>query len=200
MGGCRCSRSGCIQWCRWWWWTRSPFRPTQLWPLPLSCPQPLIHIMGSDDETLQEAAAGCVRNIRLLALANRNAQLFYWQKRISPGRPVDAAEKWLGQWPFETDFPAVGIKTGFGPFPLPARLQYPVSFMGRTINFPQSESHIAEEPSGGSCLSKCCRSDGSFCCHWAGEQRAGSSSVWVVLNTESTLPLNGTLCFKLVLQ
>ncbi|XP_068160365.1 outer dynein arm-docking complex subunit 2 [Antennarius striatus] len=39
--------------------------------------KPLIHIMGSDDEMLQEAAAGCVRNIRLLALANRNAQLFY---------------------------------------------------------------------------------------------------------------------------
>ncbi|XP_044031908.1 outer dynein arm-docking complex subunit 2 isoform X2 [Siniperca chuatsi] len=38
---------------------------------------PLIHIMGSDDEMLQEAAAGCVRNIRLLALANRKAQLFY---------------------------------------------------------------------------------------------------------------------------
>ncbi|XP_070784506.1 outer dynein arm-docking complex subunit 2 isoform X2 [Enoplosus armatus] len=39
--------------------------------------KPLIHIMGSDDEMLQEAAAGCVRNIRLLALANRKAQLFY---------------------------------------------------------------------------------------------------------------------------
>ncbi|XP_045918658.1 outer dynein arm-docking complex subunit 2 isoform X2 [Micropterus dolomieu] len=39
--------------------------------------KPLIHIMGSDDETLQEAAAGCVRNIRQLALANRKAQLFY---------------------------------------------------------------------------------------------------------------------------
>ncbi|KAM9839660.1 outer dynein arm-docking complex subunit 2 [Aulostomus maculatus] len=33
--------------------------------------EPLIHIMGSDDELLQEAAAGCVRNIRFLALANR---------------------------------------------------------------------------------------------------------------------------------
>ncbi|CAK6952038.1 outer dynein arm-docking complex subunit 2 [Scomber scombrus] len=38
--------------------------------------KPLIHIMGSDDEMLQEAAAGCVRNIRLLALANRKARLF----------------------------------------------------------------------------------------------------------------------------
>ncbi|XP_041817870.1 outer dynein arm-docking complex subunit 2 [Chelmon rostratus] len=38
--------------------------------------KPLIHIMGSDDEMLQEAAAGCVRNIRLLALANSKAQLF----------------------------------------------------------------------------------------------------------------------------
>ncbi|XP_035475495.1 outer dynein arm-docking complex subunit 2 [Scophthalmus maximus] len=33
----------------------------------------LISIMGSDNERLQEAAAGCMRNIRLLALANRNA-------------------------------------------------------------------------------------------------------------------------------
>uniref|UniRef100_A0A3B4WF26 Outer dynein arm docking complex subunit 2 n=1 Tax=Seriola lalandi dorsalis TaxID=1841481 RepID=A0A3B4WF26_SERLL len=32
--------------------------------------QPLIQMMGSDDEMLQEAAAGCVRNIRLLAQAN----------------------------------------------------------------------------------------------------------------------------------
>ncbi|KAM7370158.1 hypothetical protein PAMP_011436 [Pampus punctatissimus] len=39
--------------------------------------KPLIHIMGSDDEMLQEAAAGCVRNIRLLAVANRKARLFY---------------------------------------------------------------------------------------------------------------------------
>uniref|UniRef100_A0A673C1M0 Armadillo repeat containing 4 n=1 Tax=Sphaeramia orbicularis TaxID=375764 RepID=A0A673C1M0_9TELE len=39
--------------------------------------KPLIHIMGSDEEMLQEAAAGCVRNIRLLALANRKVQLFY---------------------------------------------------------------------------------------------------------------------------
>ncbi|XP_067434300.1 outer dynein arm-docking complex subunit 2 [Thunnus thynnus] len=39
--------------------------------------KPLIHIMGSDDEMLQEAAAGCVRNIRLLAQANRKARLFY---------------------------------------------------------------------------------------------------------------------------
>lgn len=33
-------------------------------------PQPLKVMMGSDDETLQEAAAGCVRNIRILALVN----------------------------------------------------------------------------------------------------------------------------------
>ena len=39
-------------------------------------PQPLIHIMGSDIEVLQEAAAGCVRDIRLLALANKKACLF----------------------------------------------------------------------------------------------------------------------------
>ncbi|KAK5898246.1 hypothetical protein CgunFtcFv8_015682 [Champsocephalus gunnari] len=38
--------------------------------------KPLIHLMGSDEEMLQEAAAGCVRNIRLLAQANRNAVLF----------------------------------------------------------------------------------------------------------------------------
>uniref|UniRef100_A0A3Q4MRE0 Outer dynein arm docking complex subunit 2 n=1 Tax=Neolamprologus brichardi TaxID=32507 RepID=A0A3Q4MRE0_NEOBR len=38
--------------------------------------QPLIHMMGSDDEELQEAAAGCVRSIRLLYMANRNAELF----------------------------------------------------------------------------------------------------------------------------
>ncbi|KAI4807030.1 hypothetical protein KUCAC02_017808 [Chaenocephalus aceratus] len=38
--------------------------------------EPLIHLMGSDEEMLQEAAAGCVRNIRLLAQANRNAVLF----------------------------------------------------------------------------------------------------------------------------
>ncbi|XP_053269015.1 outer dynein arm-docking complex subunit 2 [Pleuronectes platessa] len=33
--------------------------------------KPLILIMGSDDEKLQEAAAGCVRNIRLQALAGK---------------------------------------------------------------------------------------------------------------------------------
>ncbi|XP_055364340.1 outer dynein arm-docking complex subunit 2 isoform X2 [Betta splendens] len=38
--------------------------------------KPLIHIMGSNEETIQEAAAACVRNIRLLSLANRKAQLF----------------------------------------------------------------------------------------------------------------------------
>ncbi|KAM8822409.1 outer dynein arm-docking complex subunit 2 isoform 2-T3 [Spinachia spinachia] len=39
--------------------------------------KPLIHHMGSDDEILLEAAAGCVRNIRLLAQENRKAKLFY---------------------------------------------------------------------------------------------------------------------------
>ncbi|XP_031728280.1 armadillo repeat-containing protein 4 isoform X1 [Anarrhichthys ocellatus] len=39
--------------------------------------KPLVHIMGSDDEMLQEAAAGCVRNIRLLALENVKAVLFH---------------------------------------------------------------------------------------------------------------------------
>ncbi|XP_072516547.1 outer dynein arm-docking complex subunit 2 [Salminus brasiliensis] len=38
--------------------------------------QPLIVMMGSTDEVLQEAAAGCVRNIRLLALANDKAKYF----------------------------------------------------------------------------------------------------------------------------
>ncbi|XP_069007256.1 outer dynein arm-docking complex subunit 2 [Embiotoca jacksoni] len=38
--------------------------------------KPLIHIMDSDVEALQEAAAGCVRYIRLLALANLKASLF----------------------------------------------------------------------------------------------------------------------------
>uniref|UniRef100_W5KDL5 Outer dynein arm docking complex subunit 2 n=1 Tax=Astyanax mexicanus TaxID=7994 RepID=W5KDL5_ASTMX len=38
--------------------------------------QPLIVMMGSTDEVLQEAAAGCVRNIRLLALANDKAKHF----------------------------------------------------------------------------------------------------------------------------
>ncbi|XP_047206437.1 outer dynein arm-docking complex subunit 2-like isoform X1 [Girardinichthys multiradiatus] len=33
--------------------------------------QPLIHLTASDDTKLQEFAAGCVRNIRLLALANQ---------------------------------------------------------------------------------------------------------------------------------
>nr|XP_046227453.1 outer dynein arm-docking complex subunit 2 [Scatophagus argus]XP_046227454.1 outer dynein arm-docking complex subunit 2 [Scatophagus argus] len=39
--------------------------------------KPLIHMIGSDDEMLQEFAAGCVRNIRLLAKANREAELFH---------------------------------------------------------------------------------------------------------------------------
>ncbi|CAG5895551.1 unnamed protein product [Menidia menidia] len=38
--------------------------------------KPLIQIMGSDIEVLQEAAAGCVRDIRLLAQANKKACLF----------------------------------------------------------------------------------------------------------------------------
>ena len=32
--------------------------------------QPLLHMVGSTDEVLQEAAAGCISNIRHLALAN----------------------------------------------------------------------------------------------------------------------------------
>lgn len=32
-------------------------------------PQPLIKAVGSEDESLQEAAAGCIRNIRLTAKA-----------------------------------------------------------------------------------------------------------------------------------
>nr|XP_040023656.1 outer dynein arm-docking complex subunit 2 isoform X1 [Gasterosteus aculeatus aculeatus]XP_040023657.1 outer dynein arm-docking complex subunit 2 isoform X1 [Gasterosteus aculeatus aculeatus] len=39
--------------------------------------KPLIYHMGSDDEMLLEAAAGCVRNIRLLAQENRKAKLFH---------------------------------------------------------------------------------------------------------------------------
>uniref|UniRef100_A0A671YMZ7 Outer dynein arm docking complex subunit 2 n=1 Tax=Sparus aurata TaxID=8175 RepID=A0A671YMZ7_SPAAU len=39
--------------------------------------KPLIHFIGSEDEMLQEASAGCVRNIRLLALANTKARLFH---------------------------------------------------------------------------------------------------------------------------
>ncbi|XP_068438498.1 outer dynein arm-docking complex subunit 2 isoform X2 [Clinocottus analis] len=38
--------------------------------------KPLIQLIGSVDELLQENAAGCARNIRLLAQANRNARLF----------------------------------------------------------------------------------------------------------------------------
>ncbi|XP_074549652.1 outer dynein arm-docking complex subunit 2 [Halichoeres trimaculatus] len=41
--------------------------------------KPLIRIMGSEDEMLQEAAAGCMRNIRLLAQANKEDKLFYRQ-------------------------------------------------------------------------------------------------------------------------
>ena len=32
--------------------------------------QPLLHMVGSTDEVLQEAAADCISNIRHLALAN----------------------------------------------------------------------------------------------------------------------------------
>lgn len=32
--------------------------------------QPLLMMVGSSDEVLQEAAAGCIGNIRQLALAN----------------------------------------------------------------------------------------------------------------------------------
>ncbi|XP_035981095.1 armadillo repeat-containing protein 4 [Fundulus heteroclitus] len=35
--------------------------------------QQLIHLTGSDDSKLQEFAAGCLRNIRLLSLANQRA-------------------------------------------------------------------------------------------------------------------------------
>jgi hypothetical protein len=34
----------------------------------------LIDMVGSDDFALQEAAAGCIGNIRLLALANEKAK------------------------------------------------------------------------------------------------------------------------------
>lgn len=36
--------------------------------------QPLVEMVGSTDEVLQEAAAGCIANIRRLALANEKAQ------------------------------------------------------------------------------------------------------------------------------
>lgn len=39
-------------------------------------PQPLIKAIGSEDEKLQEAAAGCVRNIRLMVKAYMEAKLF----------------------------------------------------------------------------------------------------------------------------
>ncbi len=37
-------------------------------------PQLLIDMVGSDDPALQEAAAGCIGNIRRLALANEKAR------------------------------------------------------------------------------------------------------------------------------
>lgn len=39
-------------------------------------PQPLIKAIGSEDETLQEAAAGCVRNIRLMVKAYMDEKNF----------------------------------------------------------------------------------------------------------------------------
>jgi len=36
--------------------------------------QPLLVMVGSKDEILQEAAAGCLNNIRRLALANEKAK------------------------------------------------------------------------------------------------------------------------------
>lgn len=45
--------------------------------LHLFCfPQPLIQAIGSEDERLQEAAAGCVRNIRLMVKAYMEEKLF----------------------------------------------------------------------------------------------------------------------------
>lgn len=45
--------------------------------LHLFCfPQPLIKAIGSEDEMLQEAAAGCVRNIRLMVKAYIEEELF----------------------------------------------------------------------------------------------------------------------------
>lgn len=38
-------------------------------------PQPLIELMGAKDENVAYMAAGCVRNIRMLANANKNAGL-----------------------------------------------------------------------------------------------------------------------------
>jgi len=35
--------------------------------------QPLLELVGADDPVLQEAAAGCLANIRRLALANEKA-------------------------------------------------------------------------------------------------------------------------------
>ena len=36
--------------------------------------QPLMEMVGSPDDVLQEAAAGCIANIRRLALANEKAR------------------------------------------------------------------------------------------------------------------------------
>ena len=45
--------------------------------------QPLLHMVGSSDEELQEAAAGCISNIRHLALANEKAK--YKWRRLTNG-------------------------------------------------------------------------------------------------------------------
>ena len=39
-----------------------------------SAHQPLLHMVGSSDAALQESAAGCISNIRHLALANEKAK------------------------------------------------------------------------------------------------------------------------------
>ena len=39
-----------------------------------SAHQPLLHMVGSSDAELQESAAGCISNIRQLALANEKAK------------------------------------------------------------------------------------------------------------------------------
>lgn len=41
---------------------------------PIVFQQPLVQMVGSDDEALQEAAAGCLSNIRKLAMANEKAR------------------------------------------------------------------------------------------------------------------------------
>lgn len=48
----------------------------KFWPPSFWVPQPLIKAIGSEDEMLQEAAAGCVRNIRLMVKAYMEGKLF----------------------------------------------------------------------------------------------------------------------------